>query len=254
MVSLQHPPQSNDGIDQSSFRKYIDQFQVALDDEIRALRNSGGQRTHLTSGTYLSRRSSGKYLYGFVADSEIRFQDETPIELELRNRRKSEPIKGILVSVDGFDVTLALEEKIGKKVSAATLNTSPIFLLEALKGSFEQTKNQGTKANIYLANLLLDPVGIPAIDCTGNARKLLTKLEERFNQAIIRNSSQERAVEQVLTNRISFIWGPPGTGKTTTLGMTVAALTQAGESVLILSHRPSQEIKENLGNEGLELR
>lgn len=215
-------------------QKYITKFDIALEDEIQSLRKTGAQKTYLTNGYYLSKRSNGQYLYAFTADSEIRFQDETPIELEIKNRQNV--VKGILVSVEGFDVTLALQEKIDEKVPAATLNTSPIFLLEALQSHLKTALAEELPVNRELAELLVTPNSLPVKDVTGSASQLLPKLEQRFNIEILRNLSQEAAIEQVLSHKVSFIWGPPGTGKTTTLGMTVAALTMAGESVLILSH------------------
>ena len=211
---------------------YSQQFHLALEEEINVLRKSKGSRTYLTDGCYLSKRSNGQYLYAFVSDSEVRLQDETPIELEIRGTRDA--VKGILVSVDGFDITLALENKPDNYIPSATLNTSPIFLLEALQTVF--SKDSSLKVNESLAKLLLTPNAKPVKDVTGNASELLSNLQQRFGIQIRRNSSQEQAIEQVLTQKVSFIWGPPGTGKTTTLGMTVAALTMAGESVLILAH------------------
>lgn len=49
------------------------------------------------------------------------------------------------------------------------------------------------------------------------------------------NDSQLRAVENALTSNISFIWGPPGTGKSKTLAHIVQLLYQAGHNVLITS-------------------
>jgi hypothetical protein len=211
---------------------YSKQFNVALADEISVLRKSRGSRTYLTDGRYLSKRSNGQYLYAFVSDSEIRLQDETPIELEIRGTKDT--IQGILVSVDGFDVTLALKNKPDNYISSATLNTSPVFLLEELQSIFSGYSS--LEVNKALAELLLTPNAKPVEDITGHAAQLLLKLEQRFDIEIRRDPSQEQAVEQVLTQKVSFIWGPPGTGKTTTLGMTVAALTMAGESVLVLAH------------------
>jgi hypothetical protein len=49
------------------------------------------------------------------------------------------------------------------------------------------------------------------------------------------NQSQLDAVRLSLGSRISFIWGPPGTGKTETLGHIVEELTARGRRVLIAS-------------------
>ena len=83
---------------------------------------------------------------------------------------------------------------------------------------------------------MLNPNARDEIENTGDASTLLQRLEERSCRPVQRNEGQEKAVDHVLKHRTGFVWGPPGTGKTTTLGMAVASLTLAGESVLVLSH------------------
>gem|GEM_PF-237795 len=52
----------------------------------------------------------------------------------------------------------------------------------------------------------------------------------------MRNSAQYRAIEQALRRRTLFIWGPPGTGKTATLGYIIANYLNRGKSVLFVSN------------------
>jgi AAA domain len=47
------------------------------------------------------------------------------------------------------------------------------------------------------------------------------------------NDGQRRAVELGLTHGVTWLWGPPGTGKTTTLSALVAALAARGKRVLV---------------------
>ena len=47
--------------------------------------------------------------------------------------------------------------------------------------------------------------------------------------------AQQEALRKALRRDLSFIWGPPGTGKSYTLGTIVANLRERGESVLLLS-------------------
>lgn len=50
------------------------------------------------------------------------------------------------------------------------------------------------------------------------------------------NAAQNAAVSKALSRTVSFIWGPPGTGKTSTLGYVVQGLLSSGCRVLFLSN------------------
>ena len=50
------------------------------------------------------------------------------------------------------------------------------------------------------------------------------------------NSDQLRAVRRSLGSDTTFVWGPPGTGKTTTLACVVEAHYRTGRSVLLVSN------------------
>ena len=50
------------------------------------------------------------------------------------------------------------------------------------------------------------------------------------------NSSQREAIGQVLASDVSYIWGPPGTGKTRTVAHLVHELVELDERVLVTAH------------------
>ncbi len=52
----------------------------------------------------------------------------------------------------------------------------------------------------------------------------------------LRNQAQEKAIRKALTQQSLFIWGPPGTGKTDTLGYIIANYLASGKSVLFASN------------------
>lgn len=211
------------------YSEYQKEFIQALDDEIKELRKSRGQRTFLSDGTCLS-KSIGRYIYSFIADSELRFPDDTPVDLEYKGKKYS----GILLSIEGFDIILELKKNIGERIVIATLYTTPWFLLEKLK---ERLLEAGDLkgANKNLAEILLEDKkeldNFPQV----NTQELLDKIQQRLQQTIRYNEYQKAAVHKVLNRQVSFIWGPPGTGKTSTLGLAVAALVQSGESVLVVA-------------------
>jgi hypothetical protein len=68
------------------------------------------------------------------------------------------------------------------------------------------------------------------------------------------NDKQAEAVASALGRDTTFIWGPPGTGKTRTIGKIGEQLVRAGRSVLVVSHTNSAvdqalgEIADDLGN------
>lgn len=47
------------------------------------------------------------------------------------------------------------------------------------------------------------------------------------------NLSQQGAIKKALRQKVTFVWGPPGTGKTKTLGALAASLIQSGKRVLL---------------------
>jgi DNA replication ATP-dependent helicase Dna2 len=47
------------------------------------------------------------------------------------------------------------------------------------------------------------------------------------------NASQARAIEKGLTQRVTFVWGPPGTGKTKTMAALAAGLVRSKKRVLL---------------------
>jgi hypothetical protein len=66
-----------------------------------------------------------------------------------------------------------------------------------------------------------------------NGAKSVNKL--KWDEGIIRDkldSSQAAAAEACLTNDLTFLWGPPGTGKTHTLGRLMASAALAGKRVI----------------------
>lgn len=51
-----------------------------------------------------------------------------------------------------------------------------------------------------------------------------------------RNEAQTESIIKSQKNRVTFVWGPPGTGKTSTLGFIIANYLKAGKTVLFASN------------------
>ena len=135
-----------------------------------------------------------------------------------------------VVTVDGFQIILAVEEDLGPRVPTASLNTSPWYLLEILKTRLQETVAGKLAANkdmsLWLFNQLPNEVIKPSPPPDFTAVQSSTD-----SAPLPPNDEQKAAVVKALAQRITFVWGPPGTGKTTTINYLVPSLVHSGERV-----------------------
>lgn len=106
----------------------------------------------------------------------------------------------------------------------AQLHADPWYLIDALRNSIAALGATGT-------------VTTP----TGNLLKLLLgdRLPAPSEGAKSRaglNPEQLQAVARCSSNTVWFVWGPPGTGKTTTLGSVVADAMASNSTLLVAAH------------------
>ena len=123
--------------------------------------------------------------------------------------------------IDGADVTVWSERAIALADGHAVLVIYPWFLYERLLKVLEN----------------IDPQRL-AVE---RAMTLFGKLDATFEpRPLVRphaslNASQRAAVQLCSDSDLAFVWGPPGTGKTTTLAHIVSELLAQGLRVLVLS-------------------
>jgi hypothetical protein len=123
--------------------------------------------------------------------------------------------------IDGADVTVWSEHAIPLKDGHAVLVIYPWFLYERLLKALAE----------------IDPRRF-AVD---RAMTLFGRRDATIEpRALIRghaslNASQRAAVQLCCDSNLAFVWGPPGTGKTTTLAHIVNELLAQGMRVLVLS-------------------
>ncbi len=214
-----------------NFSDFISDFKQALKSEIMVARKNGGQKAFLTEGKHIGKRGNWE-LYSFISDRENTLPDDTEVKLEYQNKEHV----GLIVANDGFTLILGLDRYVGEVISTLIMQTNPIFLLEKLIERLENSQNPS--ANSKLAYRLLQRLDLSEITPCGQnqTQHLLNKIYQRVGLQNEPNSYQLQAIDSVLGRDITFIWGPPGTGKTKTLGLCVAALAEAGQSVLVVAH------------------
>ncbi|PZV04607.1 MAG: hypothetical protein DCF23_05940 [Cyanobium sp.] len=141
----------------------------------------------------------------------------------------------MLLSTEGFDLQVAISKNIGELVEIARITTEPWFLLEKLQERLSETVEMAD-ANRELGLELLSGPTQTLASSGGRLSEIILRIEAEIGTTIRANKHQLMAVKKILDCPVSFVWGPPGTGKTSTLGLSVASLVHEGETVLILSH------------------
>jgi hypothetical protein len=139
----------------------------------------------------------------------------------------------LMAEEEELDVKVAQLEGHDLVLSSATppspqreyrLSLSPWFLFERLQEQLSQLEREGGKRQIEAG---LEAFGVlPGRELEAPPSGPLAGL----------NQGQREAVALALGRSASRIWGPPGTGKTTTLAVLVGQLVERGERVLLTSN------------------
>ncbi len=199
----------------ADLQKRISLYITALQNEIEALRNYSSRNYSLVNGKSLGRADT-EFLYEFRLEDETRIVEDMPVEIEVAG----DITHGTVVSVDGDRIVILLQNDLGDGVEQATLRTAPFFLLEQLIDRLEGLEDE----NVGTVEALFDE------DNDGEFDDDLTLDPKQLNEF------QVDAARSVAKKPVSFVWGPPGTGKTQTLAFTAANLVALGEKVLIISN------------------
>ena len=141
-----------------------------------------------------------------VAGAQCGLRDATGLELPVT-----------LVQLEGERVTVQSELALNLQAAPYSLIFVPWFLYDEMASALEHVPFPETALKAFgklpCARLCDDPVEVGGL-----------------------NESQGKAVEHAIRNELTILWGPPGTGKTTTLAAIVANLLDRERRVLIASN------------------
>jgi hypothetical protein len=194
----------------------LDEFRTALQDEIEvAKRNASNSAIPLSNGHKVGQQGSA-FQYAFQIDSVLNTPDDTPGDLIVPGKA---PMGVNIVSVEGLRIVISVETDLGNFVPSARLQTNLTILMRKL---IERIENNASTGNPAASRMLgTNPV-------SGNPKR------PEGNPQL--NVSQMRALESALGRNLTVIWGPPGTGKTHTIGTIAKHLHNSARTVLIVSH------------------
>ena len=194
----------------ASVADFCQAYRMALSAEISFIRMTGGKHILLQEGKRIG-RDNGQFVYLLESEDELNYPEGTPVTIW---KGKSQ-ISGKILNCEAFSVYLISELDLGAEVEMLNISAEACYLLQSVSER--------------LMDLSLEPSEIAQdLICNG-----LKEIDYR-NSDIAKG--QETAVRMSLEQPITFVWGPPGTGKTQTLAKIAWAHIDKGERVLMLSY------------------
>jgi len=194
-------------------------FIAALNKELEiARRISAGERSNEAKDGIKVRKKGNSFVYEF--EELTGFPPDEGVQVSFTVEDKT--TKGRYLGEINSKFVLEVEDDLGTEIIKATIVSDPLFLLEKQISIL-------TSDTPYNNEIALSSIGLAEYKVVDEL-----KPNKAFMEGL--NQLQGRALEVVANHSVTFIWGPPGTGKTTTMGSIVAALASLGQKVLLVSN------------------
>ncbi|MCM3364146.1 AAA domain-containing protein [Niallia sp. MER TA 168] len=189
--------------------KTIKEWQQALQIEINHLKKFGQSKVALYNGIRLNTENDFTYYFESIGNLKV------PIGSNVILHWGSLAVKGRVLSADGKSLLVILEKMIGEDIAEAYLSHDPWELLEQLQIRFDSIrKNKRKLSRIVKLMRPNDATKHPTEELKNHVHELSLRCKY---------------------NPVSFVWGPPGTGKTYTLARVALQRYWKGKRILVLA-------------------
>lgn len=187
----------------------IKEWQQALQMEINHLKKYGQNKVALYNGIRLNTENDFTYYFESIGNLKV------PIGSNVIIHWGTQVIKGRVLSADGKSLLVILEKMIGEEVKEAYLSHDPWELLEQLQIRFDTVRKNKRKLSRVVK--LMRP--------SESTKHPTEELKNHVHELSLRCKY----------NPVSFVWGPPGTGKTYTLARVALQRYWKGKRILLLA-------------------
>ncbi|MFD2532856.1 DEAD/DEAH box helicase [Gracilimonas halophila] len=197
-------------------KKVLQQAIEAIEKEIVAVRETPSTDV-LFNGTL--EKISGEYIYTFETQNKgLRFAEEVRAKIDSKEHKVNP------VEFKDKKVRLEFPENVGSKIEEVFLEWENDFVLKKMEEHLFKLQDKAEE--------------IPQLKALLQPEEHFKKQEGAIDIKVDkwRNESQKDAIQKSLKNNILYVWGPPGTGKTATLGYIVANLLNQKKRVLFVSN------------------
>ena len=196
----------------------------ALDKYILELKNFGKSNTFTTllNGTRL-KENPDLYVYSFELEDPLEVFEGAKVEITIGTSQDEAKVAGI----DDKTVFLEFEKDQGKVIESCTVKIDRTQLLRALHEKLTNVSNGEIES--FNHDLVKSVFNNDSDSKEPELKKNVIGLDGL-------NDEQSLAIRYAIANEVSYIWGPPGTGKTKTLGVLIENFFAKEERSLIASN------------------
>ena len=195
------------------------EMEAALKKELEIARKaSSGERANEVTEGIRTRKKGNSFVYEFEELTGTPPDEGVQVTFTVGEKTS----KGRYLGEINAKFIFELDDDLGTTISQGTIISDPLFLLEkqiSILSADKPFENQIALSSIGLADY---PKVTPL------------SLDKTFMDGL--NQLQKDSLGVAAGKSVTYIWGPPGTGKTTTMGSIVAALANLGQKVLLVSN------------------
>lgn len=193
---------------------------------IRALisdmrRKGSGMRTVALEGGEAVTLDGHERGYQFRYDGEAELFEGAKITLSVGGRS----LGGRIVAVSNQTLTISVDDDLGNSIGACLLKIDNTAMIEALADRLEKVRKGEASLNLAMAEDVI---------ANSSEEQLPGHVPAYLGSDL--NARQREAVGRSLTNSVTYLWGPPGTGKTKSLSIITQLLFDANKRILICSN------------------
>ena len=208
----------------------ISNFIQALQIEVNEQRSkSFGESLDLENGERQS-KTADKIIYAFFINEDLRatkLRDDVPVTLIVGDGET----EATIVSAADKKVIISTNDDLGKYIPLAKIKFDNSYLTEKLRKNYEDfASGKASAINLETINkcFLYKDIEISKAD---------SKLDKNSLENL--NKEQLEAVKVAHGSDVTFIWGPPGTGKTHCISRIIESFYKAKKRILIVSNTNS---------------